>query len=363
MTTADVSQASDALCRGFPQQSYRRWRQGRFDLINVTEELLYCTYERPSSQNNYQQVDQDSMVEQEAFDIGESETRKSSFAARSETQNLPGDWSQSELSVRRTRHQGPFGRLGLGLDYDRIDTQWKGIDVASVGVRYGLGGHLGGMDSDVIRARTVRPSRQASNGTGRFASNDFWVIEGSYTRLQNIEDDMDIMLRVQGQWSNSLLTSTNQFKLGGPDSVRAYPTSEFLRDTGVFASLEWFWKAPGFADQDAFSNYKWGDLLKVSFFADYGAGTLNQTRTNPAQDVFQNIDIAGTAQPYVKSPTTPRAPAGCAPTQWKRRRGRTAKPGGLTSVNFGATRELTGTPSSPSNSSRARLPEPTSPVF
>ena len=104
---------------------------------------------------------------------------------------------------------------------------------------------------------------------------------------------MDILFRVQGQWSNSLLTSTNQFKLGGPDSVRAYPTSEFLRDTGVFASLEWFWKAPGFADQDAFSNYKWGDLLKVSFFADYGTGTLNQTRTNPAQNVFQNIDIGG----------------------------------------------------------------------
>ena len=241
-------------------------------------------------------------AEQEAFDIsGESETAEFFIrhaALRSRFQNLYGDVGiyKANSSVRRgaiETSKDQLTWLGLGLDYDRIDTQWKGIDVASVGVRYGLGGHLGGMDSDVIRARTVRPSRQASNGTGRFASNDFWVIEGSYTRLQNIEDDMDIMLRVQGQWSNSLLTSTNQFKLGGPDSVRAYPTSEFLRDTGVFASLEWFWKAPGFADQDAFSNYKWGDLLKVSFFADYGAGTLNQTRTNPAQDVFQNIDIAG----------------------------------------------------------------------
>ena len=183
--------------------------------------------------------------------------------------------------------------LGAGLNYDRIDTEWNGIDVAMIGTKYGLGGHFGGMDADLVTARGTPPSRRSSNGTGRFASNAFWMMEGSYTLLQNIEHDMDILFRVQGQWSNSLLTSTNQLKLGGPNSVRAYPVSEFLRDSGLFASMEWFWKAPGFSDADAFDNYKWGELLKVSFFADYGMGTLNQALTNPQQGVFQNIDIAG----------------------------------------------------------------------
>ena len=71
---------------------------------------------------------------------------------------------------------------------------------------------------------------------------------------------------VEGQWSNSLLSSQNQYKLGGPNNVRAYPVSEYLRDTAAFASMEWFWKAPFFADAEAFSNLKWGDVFKGFFF-------------------------------------------------------------------------------------------------
>lgn len=241
-------------------------------------------------------------AEQEQFDIsGEQRTLSLAMrhaAVRSRFQNIIGDvgiYKSNSLVKRGVLEQSrdQLSYLGFGVDFDRIDTEFSGIDVARIGFKYGLGGLFGGMDEDIVGTRVVRPSRQASNGTGRFASNDYLVVEGSYARLQNIDPDMDILLRVQGQWSNSLLTSTNQLKLGGPNSVRAYPVSEFLRDSGAFASLEWFWKAPGFADADAFDNYKWGDILKVSFFADYGMGTLNQTVSNPSQGVFQNIDIAG----------------------------------------------------------------------
>jgi hemolysin activation/secretion protein len=240
--------------------------------------------------------------DQEAFDITGVQRSLSvavrHSAVRSRFENLQANVGlyKSNSLVKRALveiSEDHLAYLGAGLNYDRIDTEWNGIDVAMIGTKYGLGGHFGGMDADLVTARGTPPSRRSSNGTGRFASNAFWMMEGSYTRLQNIEHDMDILFRVQGQWSNSLLTSTNQLKLGGPNSVRAYPVSEFLRDSGLFASMEWFWKAPGFSDADAFDNYKWGELLKVSFFADYGMGTLNQALTNPQQGVFQNIDIAG----------------------------------------------------------------------
>lgn len=241
-------------------------------------------------------------ADQQSFDISGEQRTTSLFmrhsAVRSRFQNLIGSAGiyRSNSVVKRGSTETSKDHLswaGVRLDYDRIDTEWSGIDVANFGVKYGLGGALGGMDEDVVASRSVRPSRQASNGTGQFASNDFYVVEGSYTRLQNVDTDMDVLFRVQGQYSNSLLTSPNQFKLGGPNSVRAYPVSEFLRDSALFASLEWFWKAPGFADADAFDNYKWGDVLKVSFFADYGTGVLNKTNSNPAQGVFEHVDIAG----------------------------------------------------------------------
>jgi hemolysin activation/secretion protein len=219
-------------------------------------------------------------------------------ALRSRFENLIGNFGVYKSNAKVTGDAAQMSRdqlsyVGFGVDYDRIDTEWNGIDVARVGGKYGLNGFLGGMEADQAASGGVRPSRQASDGTGRFASNSFYVVDGSYTRLQNIDTDMDLLFRVQGQYSDSLLTSPNQLKLGGPNSVRAYPVSEFLRDSGLFASLEWFWKAPGFAQVEAFDNYKWGDILKVSFFADYGTGTLNQTRSNPAQGVFEHIDIAG----------------------------------------------------------------------
>jgi hemolysin activation/secretion protein len=241
-------------------------------------------------------------ADQQALNIRGEQRAASLFvrqsALRSRFENLIGNFGVYKSNSKVTRGAVQTSRdqlsyVGFGVDYDRIDTEWNGIDVARVGGKYGLNGFLGGMEADQVASRGVRPSRQASNGTGRFASNNFYVVDGSYTRLQNIDTDMDLLFRVQGQYSNSLLTSPNQLKLGGPNSVRAYPVSEFLRDSGLFASLEWFWKAPGFADADAFDNYKWGDILKVSFFADYGTGTLNKTRSNPAQGVFERIDIAG----------------------------------------------------------------------
>ena len=82
-------------------------------------------------------------------------------------------------------------------------------------------------------------------------------------------------MRLEGQYSNSLLTSLEQFSIGGPNSVRAFNISERLTDSAFFASFEWTVNAPGFADAEAFSGLTWGQVLRVSFFSDFAWGFKN----------------------------------------------------------------------------------------
>nr|VFK58478.1 MAG: hypothetical protein BECKUNK1418G_GA0071005_100336 [Candidatus Kentron sp. UNK]VFK68893.1 MAG: hypothetical protein BECKUNK1418H_GA0071006_100738 [Candidatus Kentron sp. UNK] len=52
---------------------------------------------------------------------------------------------------------------------------------------------------------------------------------------------------------------------------------EYQGNNSFTASVEWRLNAPGFADKPAFDNLTWGDVLQVSFFADYGKAFSNAT--------------------------------------------------------------------------------------
>ena len=75
-----------------------------------------------------------------------------------------------------------------------------------------------------------------------------WVLRGTASRFQKITDSISMLARVEAQYTNSLLTSTNQYSVGGPSNVRAYNVSEFLVDRAMFASMEWTFDAPLIAD-------------------------------------------------------------------------------------------------------------------
>ncbi|ARN73243.1 hypothetical protein BST96_03440 [Oceanicoccus sagamiensis] len=77
--------------------------------------------------------------------------------------------------------------------------------------------------------------------------------------------------------------------MGGPNSVRAYPISEFIRDKAVFTSAEWVINAPGFADKPAFAGRNWGEILQVSIFVDYAKGELN----NPVALADPDVELSG----------------------------------------------------------------------
>ncbi|VFN04659.1 MAG: hypothetical protein BECKG1743D_GA0114223_109501 [Candidatus Kentron sp. G] len=74
---------------------------------------------------------------------------------------------------------------------------------------------------------------------------------------------------------NAPLSPPGQFRvldtgLYDPIDSYAHGVSGYGTDSSFLASLEWRLNAPGFADRPAFRNLTWGDVLQVSFFADYG---------------------------------------------------------------------------------------------
>jgi hemolysin activation/secretion protein len=113
-------------------------------------------------------------------------------------------------------------------------------------------------------------------GDGTFASGQFTKVDYGLSFLQRIFRNNSILLRVNGQYSNDLLTSLEQFSLGGPESVRAYSSSEYLGDSGLLTSLEYTVAAPGFSNLDAFWGYRWGRILHFSAFTDMGWNWINK---------------------------------------------------------------------------------------
>ena len=197
---------------------------------------------------------------------------------RSRATNLFG-----RVGWRRTEEITSVAKVPIGKDqlsflfselrFDNIDPDAQAINAATLGASYGLGDALGGNSRDTAQGQAVRPRR--TGGSGKVAANDFWKLDASFTRFQKITDGVTMLARVEGQYTNSLLTSTNQYSIGGPANVRAYNVSEFLVDRALFASMEWSVDAPFFADAQFREGTTWGQVLKVSFFADYAWGQLN----------------------------------------------------------------------------------------
>ncbi len=154
------------------------------------------------------------------------------------------------------------------FNFDSIDSRARGLNLGALGFTFGLGDLLGGHGANEAAQQSVPTSRVG-------ASNDFFKTYGSYSRLQTLDQDISLLLRTEGQWSSDLLTSLEQFNIGGPASVRAYPVAEALFDSGVFGSLELTVIAPGFSQAPAFGGLTWGQVLRVSFFSDFAYGELN----------------------------------------------------------------------------------------
>ena len=82
-------------------------------------------------------------------------------------------------------------------------------------------------------------------------------------RMQKITDKTNLLVKFNGQLAADNLDGADQFSLGGPNAVRAYPSSEAAGDAGFVASLE--------LKRNLFKN------LESTLFYDYGKIKLHKS--------------------------------------------------------------------------------------
>lgn len=79
-----------------------------------------------------------------------------------------------------------------------------------------------------------------------------------------------------GLIQDSPLSPLGRFRM---DTLNGWTHDSFgyRENSNFLASVEWRLNAPGFANKPAFDNLTWGDVLQISFFADYGKALSNST--------------------------------------------------------------------------------------
>lgn len=169
----------------------------------------------------------------------------------------------------------------LGFHWDQIGVRTRGITQLSLTYSHGFGDLLGSL-KEYAAQEGVRASRLDAGG-------EFDKVSGQLQRFQRITQDNALLIRLSGQYSDDVLVSLEQFSIGGPNTVRAYPAAEFLADTAAFASLEWIVNAPGFASRPAFGGRSWGQIFQVSLFVDYATGRLTEALAGEEE----RIDLSG----------------------------------------------------------------------
>jgi hemolysin activation/secretion protein len=136
------------------------------------------------------------------------------------------------------------------------DRRFHGVDILQVGLRKSI--HDDSREPDLVSPQHSR---------------SFLVAKLSYTRMQFLTKSQRLNFKLVGQYSNDALVPLEQFALGGPDSTRAYPIADALRDRGYYTSLEYHVDAPGFGDKvSPFYGRPWRELLEFQVFVDYAKG-------------------------------------------------------------------------------------------
>lgn len=213
---------------------------------------------------------------------------------RARRQNLSGtlDFSRKRADtqfVGKVIGRDDLAVFGAQLDFDSINSTWGIINTASLRLERGVSGMFGVPSDAAIQNKQVSPPPSRFGGNGKPALPDFTRLTVSYQLFKNLPDNQALLFRFNGQYTPNMLTSLEQFVIGGVDSVRAVPTSQFLEDKGVFGSLEYSVRAPGFADKPAFAGYTWGQVLRLRIFTDAAVGVLN----NPVNPATKRVTAQG----------------------------------------------------------------------
>ena len=197
---------------------------------------------------------------------------------------------ESTARVRgRQSSKNKLAVLSLETSMDQVDTRFKGINFFSLELSRGFNDILAAMGSSASASRLPagdRPSRQSGPPEARFAAGQFYKLFASAQRVQTVTEDITLLARAELQLTEDFLVPLEQYSVGGPDNVRAYPQAQFLLDNALFFSAELNHRMPFITDKPLIGNRTWGEIVKLSIFYDHALGHLvSPLRTEPTDNV------------------------------------------------------------------------------
>ena len=114
-------------------------------------------------------------------------------------------------------------------------------------------------DTDLTK---VAADFAADQGAGGAKTNgNFQKFNAQVFRIQEISDKLNLQILASAQKVDKNVDTSEDFSLGGPTAIRAYPSGEAAGDEGFRVSVD--------AQYDLISGSKFGDIILSSFY-DYG---------------------------------------------------------------------------------------------
>ena len=140
----------------------------------------------------------------------------------------------------------------------------QGRDYLNLRAAAGIPDFLGGLNA-------VSNQSSRIGGGGRFIQLNL-----DYDRIQRIYKEWMLYFHASGQWSPSKLTLPQQIYIGGSNTVRGYPLSVALGDSGYYVNCETRFPLPFLMDKKFFwTRKKWKEALQWVGFLDTGATFFN----------------------------------------------------------------------------------------
>ena len=128
-------------------------------------------------------------------------------------------------------------------------------------------------------------------GGGGGGGNFFFFYRGSLIRFQKIFGDKLLSLRGALQLTQDALPPSEQFRLGGAQTIRGYQEGEYLGDYGMQSSVDLYWPLPLVPEnwRFPFSDKKLKEQVQLVGFFDIGTAGLKKPLTGERK----HKDLAG----------------------------------------------------------------------
>jgi hemolysin activation/secretion protein len=176
--------------------------------------------------------------------------------------------SEPIRSVRGIHHG-----LTFGLDYKHLqeDMTQEGSGSFPTPLTYWLGslqygGGLSSVEGDttfglggLLSVRGLRDNEDEFGNKRYRGQGNFAVVQWNLQRVQHLPEKFDLTARMEGQFASLQLPSSEEYAIGGANSVRGYPEATQLGDHGLRGLLEL--RTPNLIDGEA----PWGDLRLLTF--------------------------------------------------------------------------------------------------